>query len=308
MLTGCTAHGRFLGRVCVLSFRTHQPQIDALVEDMAAAIAEIRSATAMTEPTRNPSDRERLRAIAVRAMRERGLEPDHPARTRSPQAAALGSAPRRPPRSRRAICGRCSGARSTTTTRAISISCRWPRRCRTATSRCWSRSPTSTPRSPKDRRSIGTPRRTRRRSTRRRVIFPMLPERLSTDLDVARPIGQDRLAVVIEFVVVAGRRADERPDVYGAPVQQPGEARLQRRRRLAGRRRAAAAGGRGRARHGRAAAHAGSGRAGARRRCARSTARSSFETIEVEHVFDGDTLHDVRAAGRRTARKRSSRT
>jgi aromatic-L-amino-acid decarboxylase len=42
MLTGCTAHGRALGRVCVLSFRTHQPQIDALVEDMAAAIEEIR--------------------------------------------------------------------------------------------------------------------------------------------------------------------------------------------------------------------------------------------------------------------------
>jgi aromatic-L-amino-acid decarboxylase len=43
MVTGCTAHGRALGRVCVLSFRTHQPQIDALVEDMAAAIEEIRS-------------------------------------------------------------------------------------------------------------------------------------------------------------------------------------------------------------------------------------------------------------------------
>ena len=43
MVTGCTAHGRALGRVCVLSFRTHQPQIDALVEDMAAAIAEITS-------------------------------------------------------------------------------------------------------------------------------------------------------------------------------------------------------------------------------------------------------------------------
>ena len=42
MVTGCTAHGRALGRVCVLSFRTHQPQIDALVEDMAAAIDEIR--------------------------------------------------------------------------------------------------------------------------------------------------------------------------------------------------------------------------------------------------------------------------
>jgi len=43
MVTGCTAHGRYLGRVCVLSFRTHQPEIDALVEDLAASIREIRS-------------------------------------------------------------------------------------------------------------------------------------------------------------------------------------------------------------------------------------------------------------------------
>jgi len=41
MVTGCTAHGRALGRVCVLSFRTHQPQIDALIEDMASAIQQI---------------------------------------------------------------------------------------------------------------------------------------------------------------------------------------------------------------------------------------------------------------------------
>jgi aromatic-L-amino-acid decarboxylase len=43
MVTGCSAHGRTLGRVCVLSFRTHQPQIDALIEDMAAAIEDIRT-------------------------------------------------------------------------------------------------------------------------------------------------------------------------------------------------------------------------------------------------------------------------
>jgi aromatic-L-amino-acid decarboxylase len=43
MVTGCRAHGRFLGRVCVLSFRTHQPQIDALVEDLAASIDAIRA-------------------------------------------------------------------------------------------------------------------------------------------------------------------------------------------------------------------------------------------------------------------------
>jgi aromatic-L-amino-acid/L-tryptophan decarboxylase len=41
MLTGCSARGRYLARVCVLSFRTHQPQIDALVEDLAASIQAI---------------------------------------------------------------------------------------------------------------------------------------------------------------------------------------------------------------------------------------------------------------------------
>jgi aromatic-L-amino-acid decarboxylase len=41
MLTGCTAHGRFLGRVCVLSFRTHQTHIDALIEDLTASVREI---------------------------------------------------------------------------------------------------------------------------------------------------------------------------------------------------------------------------------------------------------------------------
>jgi aromatic-L-amino-acid decarboxylase len=41
MISGCTAHERFLGRVCVLSFRTHSTHIDALVDDLAASIADI---------------------------------------------------------------------------------------------------------------------------------------------------------------------------------------------------------------------------------------------------------------------------
>jgi aromatic-L-amino-acid decarboxylase len=41
MLTGCTAHNRFLGRVCVLSFRTHQQHIDHLLEDLSASLQEI---------------------------------------------------------------------------------------------------------------------------------------------------------------------------------------------------------------------------------------------------------------------------
>lgn len=42
MVTGAVARGRYLGRVCVLSFRTHAEQIDALVEDVARALAEVR--------------------------------------------------------------------------------------------------------------------------------------------------------------------------------------------------------------------------------------------------------------------------
>ncbi|MCC6526387.1 MAG: aminotransferase class V-fold PLP-dependent enzyme [Polyangiaceae bacterium] len=39
MLTGCAVDGRFLGRVCVLSFRTRRAQIDACVEDLATEAA-----------------------------------------------------------------------------------------------------------------------------------------------------------------------------------------------------------------------------------------------------------------------------
>ncbi len=41
MLTGCTVDDRYLGRVCVLSFRTRQDRIDACVEDVAAEAAAI---------------------------------------------------------------------------------------------------------------------------------------------------------------------------------------------------------------------------------------------------------------------------
>jgi len=41
MLTGCQVGGRFLGRVCVLSFRTRQRQIDQCVQDVADATAGI---------------------------------------------------------------------------------------------------------------------------------------------------------------------------------------------------------------------------------------------------------------------------
>ena len=42
MISGAVARGRYLGRVCVLNFRTHAEQIDWLVEDVAAALREVR--------------------------------------------------------------------------------------------------------------------------------------------------------------------------------------------------------------------------------------------------------------------------
>jgi len=42
MVTGAVARGRYVGRVCVLSFRTHAEQIDWLLEDLSAALAGLR--------------------------------------------------------------------------------------------------------------------------------------------------------------------------------------------------------------------------------------------------------------------------
>jgi aromatic-L-amino-acid decarboxylase len=41
MVTGAQARGRYLGRVCVLSFRSHQEQVDQLIEDATAALHDI---------------------------------------------------------------------------------------------------------------------------------------------------------------------------------------------------------------------------------------------------------------------------
>ncbi len=44
MLTGCTTGGRFLARVCVLSFRTRQADIDTCVEHVAEEAAKVLAA------------------------------------------------------------------------------------------------------------------------------------------------------------------------------------------------------------------------------------------------------------------------
>ena len=45
MLTGCTIDERYLGRVCVLSFRTRRDHIDACVDEVAAEAAAILAGT-----------------------------------------------------------------------------------------------------------------------------------------------------------------------------------------------------------------------------------------------------------------------
>ncbi|MEZ5284562.1 MAG: hypothetical protein R2712_07105 [Vicinamibacterales bacterium] len=41
MVSGAAARGRYLGRVCVLSFRSHQREVDWLVEDLGGVLGEI---------------------------------------------------------------------------------------------------------------------------------------------------------------------------------------------------------------------------------------------------------------------------
>ena len=44
-LTGTVAHGRFVARLCILSFRTHRERIEMALEDIQAAAAELPAET-----------------------------------------------------------------------------------------------------------------------------------------------------------------------------------------------------------------------------------------------------------------------
>ena len=242
-----------------------------------------------TVPSSNQSNRAHLRALAVQSMRDRGLDPDIPPEALA-QAAALETAPtttEEPTRDLRTLRWCSIDNDDSRDLDQLSVAEAAPGGDVKVLVAIADVDAAVAKGSPVDRHaalnttSVYTP----------AVIFPMLPERLSTDLTSLND-HQDRLAVVIEFVVSPNGELKS-PDMYGAVVRNQaklaynavgawlaGEGPLPP---------AAAAvpgmdeqlriqDGVAQALNGQRAQHGALG----------------FETIEVESVFDGDTLRDVR--------------
>jgi exoribonuclease II len=235
------------------------------------------------------SHRAHLRAIATAAMRERGLEPDMP-REAVAQADALSAAPTKTEEATRDLrallwcsidnddsrdldqLSVCEPVKDGGVKLLVAIA-----DVDAAVAKG----------SPADRHaalnttSVYTP----------GVIFPMLPERFSTDLTSLND-GEDRLSVVIEFVVSPDGDV-KFSDVYGATVRNKAK--------LAYNAVGAWLVGEGPLPPAAAAVpgmddqlRAQDGAAQALDRVRAEHGALGFETIEVETVFDGDTLHEVR--------------
>ena len=235
------------------------------------------------------SHRAHLRAIATAAMRERGLEPDMP-RDAVAQAAALDDAPTRteePTRDLRTLLWCSIDNDDSRDLDQLSVSEPVKGGDVRLLVAIADVDAAVAKGSPADRHaalnttSVYTP----------GVIFPMLPERFSTDLTSLND-HEDRLAVVIEFVVSPD--GDLRSsDVYGATVRNKAK--------LAYNAVGAWLTGDGPLPPAAAAVpgmddqlRAQDGAAQALDRVRVQHGALGFETIEVEAVFDGDTLHEVR--------------
>jgi exoribonuclease-2 len=162
-----------------------------------------------------PSNRAQLRAIAVDAMRARGLDPDLPPDALA-QASSLASAPTKteePVRDLRSLLWCSIDNDDSRDLDQLSVAEALPNgdvRVLVAIADVDAAAPKG---SPIDRHaaanttSVYTP----------AVIFPMLPERLSTDL-TSLNAGEDRLSIVVELVVSPDGTV-KASDVYGATVR-----------------------------------------------------------------------------------------
>jgi exoribonuclease-2 len=234
------------------------------------------------------NDRARLRAIAVRAMRERGLEPDMPADAIA-AAEAVKTAPRtteEPVRDLRARLWCSIDNDDSRDLDQLSVAEALPGgdvKVLVAIADVDVLVPKGSPadrHAERNTTSVYTP----------AVMFPMLPEKLSTELTSLNE-QQDRVAVVMEFVV-SPDGAQQSSDVYGALVRNhaklaynavgawlAGSGPLPR----------AAAAVRGMDDQLRMQ----DGVAQALSRVRHERGALEFQTIEVQSFFDGDTLRDL---------------
>jgi exoribonuclease II len=238
---------------------------------------------------RGKSDRSQLRALAARAMRERGLQPDMPPDALA-EAAALPAPPRtteEPTRDLRKLLWCSIDNDDSRDLDQLSVAAPETAGDVTVLVAVADVDAAVHKGSAVDRHaaanttSVYTP----------GAVFPMLPERLSTDLTSLNP-DQDRLAIVIELVV-SGDGTLTRSDVYGGIVRNRAklaynsvDAWLTGRATLP----SAAAAVPGMDEQLRAQDRV----AQALNRVRHEQGALDFQTIEVQHVFEGDALRDVR--------------
>ena len=239
----------------------------------------------MNVPT---SHRARLRAIAVRAMREHGLDPEFPADARA-QVAAMTGPPQtteEPARDLRALLW-CSidndDSRDLDQLSVAETATNGDVRVLVAVADVDAAVHKGSPcdrHAAQNTTSVYTP----------AVVFPMLPEQLSTDMTSLND-GEDRLAIVVELVV-APDGSLRSSDVYGA--------RVRNKSKLAYNAVAAWIEGTGPLPDAAARVAGIDDQLRVQDRVAQALNEArkkrgalEFDTGEIRAVFDGDTLHDV---------------
>jgi exoribonuclease-2 len=235
------------------------------------------------------SHRDQLRAVAVRAMRDRGLDPDFPPDALA-QAQALHNAPsttEEPVRDLRQLLW-CSidndDSRDLDQLSVADPLANGDVKLLVAVADVDAAVPKNSPvdrHAAQNTTSVYTP----------AVIFPMLPEQFSTDLTSLND-DQDRLSVVVEVVVTSSGEITG-SDVYGA--------RVRNRAKLAYNSVGAWLAGDGPLPPAAAQVAGMDEQLRVQDRVAQNLDRVrrehgalEFLTVEVQHLFDGDTLHEVR--------------